>query len=661
MVEWTGATAHKRKASEDPLEEYDESNAAEGYKSAKKVRTLKAQPAMGEAYRGKKATRAQLGFSAPESDSSDSNLSDGDEYQDGVSEDVDKMDVDTSDEAQEGEFEISLGGDESGSGSEMEESMSDDNRSYGDEEEDAGDDEVDELERELLDEDENAANAAELQRLKEEASEELAKAQHALNQRVLWDALLDLRLKLQAPQSEMNRFPQFSELPSFLEVNEVALKRFKESESFDDETTHKMQPKSIEQGTKREENGKRSRRSSMEPKQAENDKRKDAKSEKNESEPSDDVVEEEEEKFESLNLESRLADTRARIRGTIGDLLDLQQTLIHNNEEMSEELESEAQEKDEKVSKRFKRFYSQISSDSHHTALSLSVEDLWSGMESYQKVLASHAEQTIDKWARKVLYASDNLEAQSKFKAVNQSISVQVDQIMSNKEKVIGRTRLKRDQFRVLGKVAGDASVSKVARESTQISSTLISPQDASNGIHSMSIDGKTSSQTKQEGAKLTGKSLAIALASTASDTLADAVSETHDPEIFDDGDFCQILLKEVLEAGMTDTSDPIEMTRRFLALRANRRSFNNKSERKPSKGKTLKYSEQQKLIAFMGPVPNRYPAHDAYVTSQLILSLFGKHPDWNSGRSAHDEDEDGQDSEEEIFSSQKASSTEVH
>ena len=590
-LDWVGATAHKRKPSEDPMAEYDDSKESEAFKKAPVRKAMKAQPAMGEAYRGKKVSRSDMGFGALPSDSgSDSPSFDDeslavDDYQVGEhsngeeaeAEDAFEIDLDGSDDSDlvSGSFDSELDFDDIHSVEE------------GSENGDKGVDmeqEVEELEKELMNEDENVE---ELQRLKLEASEELAKAQHALNQRVLWDAMLDLRLKLQAPQTEMNRFPQFSDLPLFLGVNDVGLKRLKEHESEFDQEVHRINTNARQEDVEVEKV----------------------------------MLKSFAERCESVDLVKQLEDAKSEIRDTLADLMSLQHILLGNNEEFRDGIDKEGDsvELSESQKKKRKRLDSAMvsigrtskdddggdseaeSKGPHYFVHSLSVDDLWSHLESFEKTLESYSEQTIDKWARKVLYAStgglstSSSADSNKFKAVNQNISVQVDQIMANRDKAIGRTRLKREEYHVLGLPDSIG--------------TRITAEDAASGA-------------------------AAAL-----------ISDQHDPEIFDDGDFCQILLKEVLEAGLSDTSDPIELTRRFLALKAKRKVFQ-KKDRKPSKGKTLKYSEQPKLVAFMAPVPNRYPMHDAYVTSQLITSLFGQRPDLQADESNRID----ADSDEEVF-----------
>lgn len=572
-LDFFGGNAHKRRDSVDPLADYDESLESERYKKAPVKRSMKAQPAMGEAYRGKKISRSQLGFSASPGRSSQDHESSsvGSDEQDS---DTSSQPGDFEQEAGSGaedDFEILLDGSEDSdliSGSDGGDMSLDGSESMG---EASGDDsmvedaamEADELEKELMNENEEDENLEELQRLKLEAADELTKAQHALNQRVLWESMLDLRLKLQAPQSEMNRFPAFSDVDAFLAVNKVALKRLKDREAEFSDSQHMIDTDAQQR---------------------------DAEAENGHSNFS--------ERCSTLDLSKRLSETRSLIRDTLGDMMELQQTLLQNNDEFHDGIENDEGEVHIEQKSRMKRkkilMSEMVGENSASFLEGMDVDEIWQHMEGFQVSFQRYTEQTIDKWARKALYSAD-LASANKFKAVNQNISVQVDQVMSNTEKVIQRTRLKRDEYHILGNVE-DANGHRVSAE------------DAASGA-------------------------AAAMA-----------RDQHNPEIFDDGDFCQILLKEILESGLSDTSDPIELTRRFLALRSQRKTFK-KADRKPSKGKTLKYSEQPKLVAFMAPIPNRYPMHDAYITSQLILSLFGQKPVIDGEGSKIDADSD-----EEVF-----------
>jgi len=102
---------------------------------------------------------------------------------------------------------------------------------------------------------------------------------------------------------------------------------------------------------------------------------------------------------------------------------------------------------------------------------------------------------------------------------------------------------------------------------------------------------------------------------------------EQYDAELFDDGDFFTQLLRELAESGMQDTSDPIEMSRQWLKIRQaqQRKKHRPNTDRRASKGRKIKYTEQQPLISYMAPQPLKYPQSNSYFAQQLAASLFSK------------------------------------
>jgi protein AATF/BFR2 len=102
---------------------------------------------------------------------------------------------------------------------------------------------------------------------------------------------------------------------------------------------------------------------------------------------------------------------------------------------------------------------------------------------------------------------------------------------------------------------------------------------------------------------------------------------DVQDAEVYDDVEFYQALLKELVEAGIQETSDPVELTRQFLKLRnaAGKKKHRQGVDRRASKGRKLKFVEHAKLLSFMAPEPHKHSSHDTIAAEQLSLSLFGK------------------------------------
>jgi protein AATF/BFR2 len=101
------------------------------------------------------------------------------------------------------------------------------------------------------------------------------------------------------------------------------------------------------------------------------------------------------------------------------------------------------------------------------------------------------------------------------------------------------------------------------------------------------------------------------------------------EPEIFDDGDFYQTLLKQLIESGLSETADPVEMSRQWLQVKsATRKMHRADVDRRASKGRKLRYTEHQQLLSFMAPQTARYKQADSVQASQLSLTIFGLRPD---------------------------------
>lgn len=123
----------------------------------------------------------------------------------------------------------------------------------------------------------------------------------------------------------------------------------------------------------------------------------------------------------------------------------------------------------------------------------------------------------------------------------------QIENIMNDKDRLIRRTQLQRNDYKILG---------KKEQEEEKANEHEVSEED---------------------GRK------------------ADRHLMTYDEEIFDDNDFYQQLLRELIDARMVDTDDPIANGMRWAARRSleNQKKKKNKSKRlemyKGSKGRALK------------------------------------------------------------------------
>ncbi|GJQ10525.1 hypothetical protein GpartN1_g2316.t1 [Galdieria partita] len=91
--------------------------------------------------------------------------------------------------------------------------------------------------------------------------------------------------------------------------------------------------------------------------------------------------------------------------------------------------------------------------------------------------------------------------------------------------------------------------------------------------------------------------------------------SENNDiePEIYDDGDFYQLLLKEAVNDSKGEGINNVSQLKRN---RRRKQYF----DRRESKGRRLKYTVHDKLVGFLAPIP----MEQSETRNQLLKSLFG-------------------------------------
>ncbi|KAL3991095.1 Apoptosis-antagonizing transcription factor C-terminal family protein [Acanthocheilonema viteae] len=100
--------------------------------------------------------------------------------------------------------------------------------------------------------------------------------------------------------------------------------------------------------------------------------------------------------------------------------------------------------------------------------------------------------------------------------------------------------------------------------------------------------------------------------------------NNNYDAEIFDDDDFYQRLLKELIERKSANVIDPVEMSRQWLEIQKLRqkRSKRKKVDTKASKGRKIRYVVIPKLVNFFPSMAEKATwSHEK--RNQLFKSLF--------------------------------------
>ncbi|CAB4495722.1 uncharacterized protein OCT59_009562 [Rhizophagus irregularis] len=268
---------------------------------------------------------------------------------------------------------------------------------------------------------------------------------------------------------------------------------------------------------------------------------------------------------EFLTPESELAiqETRTELRELVDSLIDLRKDLCHENNNIKEISENV------------------MNSRKHHLDDHNYTEYLWKDMKELYDHFLPYRTQTIDKWSNKVQIAS-GISLNKRFKAINQGVNTQIEQILHDKERLTKRTQLKRNSDKILGKKEHD-----------------IEDPDKDVKKHDKHLSN-------------------------------------YDVEIFDDTDFYQQLLRELIESRMIDTDDPISLGMQWAAIRQTKQK-KKQVDTKASKGRRLRYHVHEKLQNFMVPIPDGNWHED--MIDELYSSLLGKKYD-NNLESSENENE---------------------
>jgi protein AATF/BFR2 len=118
-----------------------------------------------------------------------------------------------------------------------------------------------------------------------------------------------------------------------------------------------------------------------------------------------------------------------------------------------------------------------------------------------------------------------------------------------------------------------------------------------------------------------------------------------EDAQIYDDADFYQLLLKELVDQRSTDTGAPGESvaTVRWAALKETKTRKN--VDRRASKGRKLRYTVHEKLQNFMAPEDRR--GWEEHAIDRLFGTLFGQKMELREEEDVSDEEMGGVNVEE--------------
>lgn len=199
----------------------------------------------------------------------------------------------------------------------------------------------------------------------------------------------------------------------------------------------------------------------------------------------------------------------------------------------------------------------------------LTTEEIPEFLAKRHKDLQSYRNDTLQKWYDKTRLLGGKLSNKA-FSGFEQSALKQIEQILTDKDRLVKRTQMKRASYRVLGK-----------------------PEESQLPV--------------QE----------------AEETERKPMVHTYDPEIFDDSDFYHQQLRELIERKTSDINDPIALSRQWLEIQRLRNKVKRKVETKASKGRKIRYHVHPKLVNFMAPKETCNWSDEA--RDDLFKSLFGQ------------------------------------
>jgi protein AATF/BFR2 len=201
----------------------------------------------------------------------------------------------------------------------------------------------------------------------------------------------------------------------------------------------------------------------------------------------------------------------------------------------------------------------------------------WARVEAAVASSAPFRDGSLDKWHRRTVLSSGTaaLRGGGGLRALQQSVTVQVASLLRDGGRLVSRTQLPR----------------------ALAPTPLCSPPAAAAAA--------TAAAAAEEGTAADGADAALEGAGP---------GDERDAETFDDGEFYQQLLKELIEAGGASGA----AAGGGLAARAPKRR--KAVDRRASKGRKIRYHVVDKLVGFCAPVEAGLPPFAA----QLFGNLFG-------------------------------------
>lgn len=225
----------------------------------------------------------------------------------------------------------------------------------------------------------------------------------------------------------------------------------------------------------------------------------------------------------------------------------------------NEEIPSDTDEEPEKIPEKEQKV------DKTKPSKKRKLEDYEKELDLSHKAFKSFRDNTIQKWNEKTRITANIKNAPTN------TILQQINYILSDRNKLIRRTQLKRSEYDIIG-------------------------------------------YKQNEKSKETNNNHVIADRKE---------NDEYIREIFDDSDFYHQLLRELIECKSADISDPVQLSRQWIALQQMRSKMKRKVDTKATKGRRIKYVVHNQLVNYMAPEKSASWTDES--KNELYSSLFGK------------------------------------
>ncbi|GMM58985.1 rRNA-processing protein [Maudiozyma humilis] len=259
---------------------------------------------------------------------------------------------------------------------------------------------------------------------------------------------------------------------------------------------------------------------------------------------------------------------------------------------------------------------------SESSAAKRSFAELQEDTSKLDSDLKTYRAAVLDKWSTKISSASGSAALQaSKFKAINQSADVQVENQLADMTRLVKRTRLNRRNIVPLN-FSADYKSGKLSEfpDAQGENDNNGDDEDDANPDIPKNYDPRRKDNH--------------------------VIDTTENPYIFDDEDFYRVLLNDLIDKKISDNNN-LQGGNNIMTItsRSNNKLKKN-IDTKASKGRKLNYTVQEPIANYEAPVDGGYKWSDEQI-DEFFAGLLGQ-------RINFDEDESAEDVESEELSDEE-------